>query len=415
MNDLSCAEPTVRIPLAGNAFLETTRGGGSVTPDGFSGWTSADAVFGVYVRFAGAAVFTCSIRLNRTQEAAAVISVSSGEREYTVALPEGCREVRVGEFSAPGEGYVRFALRGLSKTGKTFGEPAELVFDGITRADISSCIYPEEADNFYWTRRGPSVHCGYDIRDFGNVEWFYNEVTVPEGYDPVGSYYMGIGFSGGYFGIQTNSRRVRRILFSVWSPHVTDDPSAIPEELRVRCLGKHERTHAGEFGGEGSGGQSYMEYSWKTGETQKFLMHVRPDGCGSTEFTAYFFFPETGRFERIASFSRPKTDTWLVRPHSFLENFHDTAGHLTRMAYYGNAWAYTADGRWLAPERIRLTGDNTARKGWRLDYDGGFTEDGRFYLKNGGFFDRHGQLDSIFIRDTSVLTPPDFDPNELIR
>lgn len=33
------------------------------------------------------------------------------------------------------------------------------------------------------------------------MEWFYNEVTVPKGYDAIGTYAMAIGFGEGYFGI----------------------------------------------------------------------------------------------------------------------------------------------------------------------------------------------------------------------
>jgi hypothetical protein len=114
----------------------------------------------------------------------------------------------------------------------------------------------------------------------------------------------------------------------------------------------------------------------------------------------------------IASFSRPKTETFVAGPHSFLENFFDKQGYVTRMAYYSNQFAFK-DGNWIPVERIRLTGDNTARKTWRLDYDGGMTEDGRFFLKNGGFFDHHGILDTVFTRDTSGMTAPDFDPADI--
>jgi hypothetical protein len=34
------------------------------------------------------------------------------------------------------------------------------------------------------------------------IEWFYSELTVPEGSDVIGSYFMANGFSEGYFGIQ---------------------------------------------------------------------------------------------------------------------------------------------------------------------------------------------------------------------
>lgn len=398
----------IRIPLAGNAYLETKTTGGKITPGGIAEWSNPDAKFGVYVRFAHACTFDAAIRL-RNQKNNAKIRVN----DYEIDLPEGYKEVMIGSFSPDHEGYFRFELQGIESDGSTFCSPTELILYGIEKEDITSAIYPEEKDNFYWTRRGPSVHCGYDIRELGDVEWFYSELTVPEGYDPVGSYYMAIGFKGGYFGIQTNSKTERKILFSIWSPFVTDNPEEIPEEDRILLRAKNERTTVGEFGGEGSGGQSFTKYNWKTGVTQKFLINIHPEGNGRTLFTAYFYFPEKKRWELLASFSRPKTETYIVGPHSFLENFLDRQGFLTRMAYYGNQFAWK-DGKWHPIERIRFTGDNTARQAWRQDYDGGMMEDGRFYLKNGGFFDTHAELNTVFERDTSGMTPPDFDPTELI-
>jgi len=408
------ADKLIRIPLAGNAFRETPGSGGKVTPGGISEWSDPDTKFGIYVSFRAGVTVHAALKL-RNQTAHAKIRFAALQNDYIIELEPGYNEVPLGTFTTEKDGYVRFELQGISTDGTHFASPTELLLYGADETDVLACITPKDRVDYgyYWTRRGPSVHCNYSTHEQERIEWFYNEVTVPEGYDPVGTYAMAIGFHGGYFGIQTNSKNERRILFSVWSPYTTDDPSEIPEDQRIVCLKKHERTHVGEFGGEGSGGQSYMKYNWKTGETYRFLMHVRPQGDDKTAFTAYFFFPETGKFECIASFLRPKTDTWMVGVHSFLENFSDTRGYITRMAYYGNPWARTADGLWFAPKRILLTGDNTARKCWRTDYDGGMLDDGRFYLKNGGFFDEHAPLDKIFHRTFADSVRPDLDLNEI--
>src|SRR5690606_38526648 len=126
-------------------------------------------------------------------------------------------------------------------------------------------------DDFYWGRRGPSVHLNYEVPTTEDILWFYNEITVPEGEDVLGSYFMANGFGQGYFGIQVNSEAERRILFSVWSPYETDDPSSIPDDYKIILLDKGEGVHAGEFGNEGSGGQSYRKFMWKAGTTYKFL------------------------------------------------------------------------------------------------------------------------------------------------
>lgn len=145
-----------------------------------------------------------------------------------------------------------------------------------------------------------------------DVEWFYNEVTVPEEGDFPSSYYMACGFGEGYFGMQNNSPHQRKILFSVWSSFNTDNPADIPDSLRVTLVKKGANTVIKEFGNEGSGGQGFMYYDWKPGERCRFLMGARPDGKGNTVYTAYFFDNNKGEWVLVASFRRPKTSTWYT-------------------------------------------------------------------------------------------------------
>ena len=208
---------------------------------------------------------------------------------------------------------------------------------------------------------------------------------------------MANGFGEGYFGIQVNSATERRILFSVWSPYKTDKPSEIPEDQKIILLKKGNDVHGGAFGNEGSGGQSYRIYHWKSGTTYRFLLKGIPSENNSTDYSAYFYAPEIGKWELIASFRRPKTTTYLKRPHSFLENFIPQNGNLTRMAYYSNQWVYNTSGQWIELTRAKFTADATARKEARLDYAGG-SEGDKFYLKNCGFFDEKTLIDSSFSR-----------------
>ncbi|MBE6724108.1 MAG: DUF3472 domain-containing protein [Ruminococcaceae bacterium] len=408
------SEPPLSVPLGGCAFLESSSAGGVVTERGIANWHGADAVFGLYVSFVRPVRFRAALKL-RPQSKSSRLRLEAGGIAREAEVAPGTAEVVFGEYEASAPGYLHLSLSGIEKSGNLFASPSELILYGIGPEDAAGFVPTAEHENYYWTRRGASVHATYDTKDAGDVEWFYHEAVVPEGKDPVGTYAMAIGFDGGYFGIQTNSQTERRILFSVWSPHVTDDPSSIPENRRVVCLSKNARTHVGEFGGEGAGGQSYAVYDWKSGVRHRFLMRVSPDGTGRCVFTAYFFFPDSGRFEEIASFLRPETDTWLLSPHCFLENFHDANGYLPRQAVFSNPWARTKEGRWFTPRRLRFTGDATARRGWRLDYGGAFDEEGAFVLKNGGFFNGDTPLGTVFDRPRLPALPPDLEPFVLSR
>ena len=303
-------------------------------------------------------------------------------------------------------GYQALEMQGLSKSGATFAEVTALTLSGAACAGEVHFI----KDDVHFGRRGPSVHLGYRLpKEARDLCWFYNEVSVPVGQDAVGTYCMANGFGEGYCGMQVNSAKERRILFSVWSPFHTNDPKAIPEGERITLLAKGKAVQAQAFGGEGSGGQSYLIYPWKAGTVYRFLLHGEPAGDGTTVYTAYFYPPEEGKWLLLASFKRPKTDTYLTRWHSFLENFSPDMGAVTREGNYANQWARDKSGRWFAATEAVFTADATAHKGARLDYTGGTTADGRFFLRNCGFFsDRRAP-------GSTITRPPSGQPAPVIR
>jgi hypothetical protein len=318
------------------------------------------------------------------------------------------QEMPLGTISVKAAGYVRVDLQGLRKEGQVFAEVADLLVESEV-ADLKLDYVKDAAENrFYWGRRGPSVHLGYELPAGKTVEYFYNEVMVPEGQEPIGSYFMANGFGEGYFGMQVKGPDERWILFSVWSPFHTNNPKDIPEDQRVQLLAKGKDVRGGEFGNEGSGGQSFYIYPWKAGTTYQFLNRAYPDGQGSTIYTAWFFAPEVGKWNLIASFRRPKTDKHLSGMHSFLENFADRNGYQSRMAYYGNQWARDTEGNWHELTKARFTGDDIAQRRYRLDYAGG-SKGSSFFLHNGGFFDESVKLGSSFERESTPAKQPVID------
>ncbi len=135
--------------------------------------------------------------------------------------------------------------------------------------------------------------------------------------------------------MQVNSATERRILFSVWSPFQTDNPNEIPEEDKIILIKKGASVYTGEFGNEGSGGQSYMRFNWKPETNYAFLLKAAPDAATErTVFTAYFKEVNTDEWSLIASFSRPKTNTYLKHLYSFLENFNPERGYIQRKALF---------------------------------------------------------------------------------
>lgn len=308
--------------------------------------------------------------------------------------------LEAGMFSVEKAGYYFLEIQGKSNTGETIADIDSFTLEGSALNE--GITYVKE--DFYWGRRGPSVHLNYTAPEGKDIVWFYNEITVPEGDDTLGSYFMANGFAEGYFGMQVNSSTERRILFSVWSPYETQNPDEIPDDYKIILLGKGEGVTTGEFGNEGSGGQSYKVFNWKAGQTYKFLLKGSPSTNNSTDYTAYFFDPTEGSWSLIASFRRPHTSTYLKRQHSFLENFITQTGNISRMGVYGNQWVYDTEGEWHELTEAKFTADATAKKGSRVDYAGG-AKGNTFYMKNCGFFDDMTEMNTMHTRTPNGKAP----------
>ena len=383
----------VRIPLGGNTFQISSKSTEAITDQGIESWQHKTTVYALYFSLHTAHGVQLALPLiDQSGNSTLSISVNGAVKQYN--LKAGDREIDLGETAL--NGYNVIQLQGIRKSGADFARIEELL---LRHKDTIQVNYvPDNQDNnFYFGRRGPSVHLNYEFPENTDIKWLYNELTVPAGDDPIGSFYMANGFGEGYFGMQRNDSTERRILFSVWSPFETDDPATIPEAQKIRLLKKGKDVHAGEFGAEGSGGQSYLIYDWKPGTVCKFLNAVAPDGKGNTIYTAYFMDNNTGQWLLIASFLRPQTDTWYQHAHSFLEIFEPANGHVSRKLCLNNQWACDTNGHWTALSKAKLTGDINAKRRYRVDFDGGVEGD-HFFLKNGGFFNAKTVLNTKFTR-----------------
>jgi hypothetical protein len=402
------------VPLGGNSFITVSDKSSreKVSNDGWKNWESEKVVFSTYVKVNMAGVLTVNAVMNVPGGESTIQCIINGEAKKTTISGTDDKDYMMGSWTIAKPGYVKIDIQGLTKTGRLFGNIKNLDLSGSAVNSPPAFVKNNDGNYFYWGRRGPSVHLNYDISEAGGeIEWFYNEISVPAGNDVIGSYFMANGFGEGYFGMQVNSTSERRILFSVWSPFKTDDPKQIPDNEKIILLKKGAGVHTGEFGNEGSGGQSYLKFNWKAGNIYKFLLRGRPTGNGHTIYTAYFFAPEENKWMLIASFSRPATDTWLTRLHSFLENFDPSTGHISRQAFYQNQWIKDKSGKWRAINKATFTGDATANKGYRLDYGGG-NDSNRFFLRNCGFFDDNTLLRTK-LEHAAPVNMPDIDFSSL--
>jgi hypothetical protein len=408
---------SIKVPTAGNSWVENNieETVSVITDQGISNWQISSGKIVTYVYLPQTGELDIALDA-RVPVGSSTIEVTVGAVSKTVTLTNtSLQQVYVGRFLIDNAGYARITMEGIAATTEIVAEVPNITIGGSATRGVNGGAAGSDdtyfiKDEFYWGRRGPSVHLFYQLPTDEPIEWFYSELTVPTGQDVIGSYYVANGFSEGYFGIQVNSLTERRVLFSVWSPYQTDDPSAIPEEYRIQPRRTGEGVIINEFGNEGSGGQSYLPYLWQAGQTYGFLLKVTPAENNSTNYTAYFYAPEQGKWSLIASFRRPKTTTYLTRPYAFLENFLPETGQFSRRARYGNQWVRTKDGQWLEITKASFSYDDTATRKSRWDYQGG-VEDGQFYLKNCGFFSEFTIYGTLLERPAH--TAPDIDLTQL--
>lgn len=399
----SLSNAFIEVPLGGNTFQTNGENTDQMDKNGIQRWNAAESVWSTYIYSETPRKVAVFIEYS-SLPAKNILDIRLNEGKFKkVVLKKSANQLsNIGKFTFK-KGYNIIHIKANAKGQAPFPKIKNLkiYFQG---QDDFKFVRDDIDQRFYWGRRGPSVHLSYEMPENVNVKWFYNEMTIPKDNDPIGSYFMSNGFREGYFGIQVNGLKERRILFSVWSPFPTDNPKEIPENQKIKLLKKGDNVFTGEFGNEGAGGQSYLVYPWKSGVTYQFLTSVEPDNYGNTTYTAYFKDPENTKWILIASFLRPQTRTWYTRAHSFLENFNAELGYLNREVQYQNQWVADENGKWFSIQKAKFTGDDIARRQFRLDADGG-VKGPSFFLRNGGFFNSTTQLNSNFSLPPSTKKP----------
>ena len=392
------------IPLAGNAF-PTSPDQNSTRIDRKQEIRLRDQndAFSVYFHADRPAALTLKV-IGRGEEENSSVTCMVGQTTLRASLSgKKLAAHTLGKSNIDKPGYVRLDIQ-RGEQGQSDALVHALHVTSKTKGLNLRFVRSNDGNMFYWGRRGPSVHLRYDVPKDRSFPYAYTEITVPPGQDPIGSFYMANGFGEGYFGFQVNSPRERRVLFSVWSPYKTDNPSDIPTEQRIVVLGRGPDVHIGKFGNEGSGGQSYLVYQWQSGKTYRFLTHVQPDGEGNSIYTSWFGDKAIDEWRLIASFLRPKTNTHLTGFHSFLESFLPNYGHIERRAKFANIWVRDTNDQWHECTRARFSVDVTGRDHHRLDFAGG-THGDHFFLRNCGFFDASSKPGTRYTREATKISP----------
>ena len=177
-------------------------------------------------------------------------------------------------------------------------------------------------------------HLWWNLEGQRDARCVYGTITVLATHPAI--YYCGANWhpgepAGGYCGIQDNSPRERRTIFSIW------DTSP---KLNPKITEADPDTQFGRFGGEGEGGHTHMVLPWKTGETFQFFVQKQPAATGDTTETRYYFCEGNhGKWRHAATISSPNGGHRSVATiggglNSFLENFAGKDKSVPKLALY---------------------------------------------------------------------------------
>ncbi len=219
-----------------------------------------------------------------------------------------------------------------------------------------------------------SVHLSYPA---GEGVAFYNEVTVEQ--SAPGTYFCVCGWNKGYFGIQELGNGKKLVIFSVWDSN-QNDAKAVEDDKRVKLLHKDEKVRTGRFGGEGTGGQSFLDFDWQVGDTYCFLVTARMNG-ERTEYAGFFRTPKDKDWKHLVTFSTVTGGKNLGGYYAFIEDFkrdRDSATKI-RKARFANAWVKSTKEEWQAVTTAKFTADRNPA----TNINAG-VKDEQFFLATGG-------------------------------
>ncbi len=182
--------------------------------------------------------------------------------------------------------------------------------------------------------RAQAQHLWWNLEGHKDPTCLYGTITVLATHRDI--YYCGANWhpgapAGGYCGIQHNSDKERRTIFSVW------DTSP---QLHPRATQADPETQTSRFGGEGAGEHTHLVWPWKVGETVQFFLQKQNGANGTTTDARYSVYDRVAkRWRHVSTIRSPiggqkSVETVGGGLNSFLENFSGKDKEAPKLALY---------------------------------------------------------------------------------
>ena len=212
-------------------------------------------------------------------------------------------------------------------------------FDGV--AGYTGYAVDFKADS---QPRGTYVNIGNWWMDVSSLKKSYKAIETDDGDDPGGMY---AGFQ-----VLEDGRKVA--IMSVWRMFLTDKNGKKSVFDAKRTYPKKPRI-ADDFGGEGTGVKTIVDYDWQAGKTYRALIQFGKTNKGNCELTFSVCDLETGKWTKLISYDLGYGDTQILKLGCFLENYFVDYAARVRTAEWSNFRAKSSKtGSWVSAKTATM-------------------------------------------------------------
>ena len=128
-----------------------------ISDGGIKKWDSEKAVIRTYFKTSKTGDISIGLKAKTAQ--ASTIKITMGNTSKQVSLDNtSFKTIDAGTFNIDTAGYQYIDIEGIEKNGATFADISEVLIGGNAVSDSITYV----PDDFYFGRRGPSVHLKYE-------------------------------------------------------------------------------------------------------------------------------------------------------------------------------------------------------------------------------------------------------------
>ena len=201
--------------------------------------------------------------------------------------------------------------------------------------------------------------------------WWMDVTSLKKKYERVGTDDEGDP-AGAYAGFQVLEDGRKVAIMSVWKLFLADKNGNESTLDAKRIYPKEGAIVAGDFGGEGTGVKTIVEYNWQAGKTYRALIQCGKTQAGNTTLEFKVCDLESGKWTKLVAYDLGYGGTYIKGLGCFLENFEPALAAEVRTAEWSNFRAKSNEtGSWVSAKSARM---ERQFKNWPGSYNFGSTD-----------------------------------------